>query len=336
MWLHSRFEGYNNNSNNNNHSIFLATYWNLSLKTGDFRSFFFFFFWLCVWGGGGWGRGESGKFGPFFLRLKFRQFKTKTLNCYPIQVCTFIIHVVSSPNIFHPRLIRSFAASKTGKRRNPRSVLQMYFFAWAAPEQEGRDSSSGRKKNKSEKCAPNVLKCSKAASEQEGRDSSSGRKKTKSEKCAPNVLFRLGSFGTNYTIFAAAEFFRKKCLINAENSIRQPDLNPRPVHQSYRNCEHSKQNETKVCIIFLYIIGFILYISKFSKSKTQVPNQKLKIILIIRQVGHSVAIIQTIRPSIFWDPTKKGNCPIAQFSIHYWFDLRLWLSFSGTVQVLSN
>jgi hypothetical protein len=49
-----------------------------------------------------------------------------------------------------------------------------------------------------------------------------------------------------------------------------------------------------------------------------------------------VAIIQTIRPSIFWDPTKKGNCPIAQFSIHYWFDLRLWLSFSGTVQVLSN
>jgi hypothetical protein len=59
------------------------------------------------------------------------------------------------------------------------------------------------------------------------------------------------SFGTKYTILLLPNFSGKKKLSNVENSIRQPDLNPRPVHQSNRNCEHSKQNnKTKFYIIF--------------------------------------------------------------------------------------
>jgi len=67
-------------------------------------------------------------------------------------------------------------------------------------------------------------------------------------------------------------------LINVENSIRQPDLNPHPDHQGNRNCGTlSKIMRQKLVSSFIILLdlGFISQNFQNKKLKCQIRNLKL-------------------------------------------------------------
>jgi hypothetical protein len=68
---------------------------------------------------------------------------------------------------------------------------------------------------------------------------------------------------------------------------RRPDLNSRPVQQSNETFHQFNQNATKKTDLndnnMIKLTHY--YMLKFSKPNTQVPNQNLQIILIIRRIN---------------------------------------------------
>ncbi len=66
-------------------------------------------------------------------------------------------------------------------------------------------------------------------------------------------------------------------------------MNPCLIQQSNIKCDEYKQKDNKkTCEIFNDFIVFSPHIPKFSKQKTQVPNHKLKTILIIQHINAEV------------------------------------------------
>jgi hypothetical protein len=69
-------------------------------------------------------------------------------------------------------------------------------------------------------------------------------------------------------------------------------LNPCLIQQSNIKCDKYKQKDNNKIVKYLMILLYlVIYIPNFSKQKTQVPNHKLKIILIIQNINAEVVQI---------------------------------------------